>query len=276
MARIFVRRVITGGTLSARGARVYPSAVSTRFRLRDIPGERPLVEKRGDPGAIAREVAALLFLEGRPWVPALVDHGPGWMVSARLPGAPRRIAGAGAPDARRLGALLREVHETRRGAEGGLWWWDAPAASLDDYRRGRAEDAERMLAGGPDAGLARRAMALAPGGGSAPGAFRHLHGDLVEANVVWGPAGPALVDWEFARMGDPAEDLAYLIEANALPQEVAAGVLEGYALAGMDARLAGWRALMAADAGAWYLAEGIEDEGRRLLARAHALVGAHG
>jgi len=109
------------------------------------------------------------------------------MVSTRLPGAPRAIAAVAPAEAARLGALLREVHESRRGPVGGLWSWDAPAGSLADYRRGRARDTEALLAGGPDAGLALAAAASCADDdddGAAP--FRLLHGDLVEANIVWG------------------------------------------------------------------------------------------
>jgi aminoglycoside phosphotransferase (APT) family kinase protein len=248
--------------------------VSQRFRVTDVPGDRPLVEKRGDPAAIAREVAALELLSGRPWAPVLMRHGPGWMVSTRVPGAPRAIAAVGPSEAWRLGALLRELHDLRRGDAGGLWWWPDPAHDLDSYLAGRVEDAERALAGGPDAGLARAVAAGAAGAAedAGPAPFRMLHGDLVDANVVWGPGGPALVDWEFSRMGDPAEDLAYLVELNGLPDAVAAAVLEGYSLPGMAARMDAWRGLAAADAGAWYRAEGMREDAARLLARARALI----
>lgn len=259
--------------MSVAGARVYPCGVSTRFRLTDVPGERPLIDKRGDHGAIAREAAALAVLAGAPWAPVLVDHGPGWMRSTRLPGTPRAIAAVTRAEAAGLGAVLRAAHETRREPTGGLWTWAEEAGTLADYRRRRAEDTERVLEGGPDAGLALRALeAAGPPGDPAAAPFRMLHGDLVEANVVWGRDGPGLVDWEFWRMGDPAEDIAYLIEANGLPDAVAAGVLEGYGLPGMDARAASWRALTAADAGAWYRAEGMHEEASRLLGRARALI----
>lgn len=40
-----------------------------------------------------------------------------------------------------------------------------------------------------------------------PAAF--LHGDLLGQNVLWSLEGPpAVLDWEYARTGDPAEDLA--------------------------------------------------------------------
>jgi len=225
------------------------------------------VRKRGDPAALAREAAALAAVAGRPWAPALLRHERGLLVTARVPGASRDLAGLGPAEARRLGAVLRQVHDTGSAAAGGLWWWRAPARDLHAYREGRVRDAEAALAGTPDAGLPSRIPA-----GTAPapaGPFAFLHGDLVAANVLWPPAGgPVLIDWEFHRMGDPAEDLAYLAELGALPHEVLAAVIEGHATPGMAARVEGWRGLVAADAGAWYLAHGMRAEAGRLLARA--------
>jgi aminoglycoside phosphotransferase (APT) family kinase protein len=247
-----------------------------RFTLRERPGRPPAIEKRGDPGAIAREAAALRLLAGRPFVPRLVSDAPGVLVSERLPGAPRALAGLAPSCLRALGRVLREVHETRRTEVGGLPWWPAPAASLAGYRALRAADAERALRGRPEAALARRAAAAPEAEAEPEAPFRLLHGDLVEANLVWGPAGPALVDWEFSRMGDPAEDLAYLAEVNALPASLAAALLEGYAVPGMGERLGAWRALVALDAGAWYLGEGERERAEALLARARSLLGAAG
>lgn len=247
--------------------------MSLRFSVRDLPGDVPLVEKRGDPAALAREARALALLRGRRWAPGLVEHRPGRLVSTRLPGAPRPLAGAGDDDMRRLGSVLAEVHALGRAEEGGLWWWDRPATSPGAFRARRAADAERALAGTPHAGLALRALGVplpAPRGARP---FRMVHGDLVGSNVVWGPAGPALVDWEFWRTGDPAEDLAYLVETNGLREEAVAALLAGYGDPGARARLDGWRALVAADAGAWYLAEGLVEEAAPLLGRADSLLG---
>ncbi len=247
--------------------------MSTRFTLRDLPGPEPAIEKAGPADALAREAEALAIVAGRPWAPRLLDAAPGRITTTRCPGAPRALAGLAAGDARRLGAVLRELHDLRRAAEGGLPWWPAPAPSLEAYREARAEDAEAGLAATPAAGLARRALAVALPARGEPEPFRLLHGDLVEANVVWGPDGPALVDWEFWRLGDPAEDLAYLAELNALPDAVLAGVLEGYGRAETAAAVAGWRAIAALDAAGWYLAQGMEDEARPLLERGASLTG---
>ena len=212
------------------------------------------VAKRGDPAALGREAAALAAVAGRPWAPGVIRHEPGLLVTERVPGTPRDVAALGEDDARRLGAVLREVHDVR-GAPSGV----------RAYREGRIRDAEAALAGTPDAGLPRQVA----GGPPAEGSLAFLHGDLVAANVLWPPeGGPVLVDWEFARMGDPAEDLAYLAELNGLPDATLGAVLEGHGTPGMAARVEGWRGLVAADAGGWYLAHGMDADGERMLARA--------
>ena len=39
-----------------------------------------------------------------------------------------------------------------------------------------------------------------------------LHDDLVHQNIVWGPNGePRFIDLEDTRIGDPAEELAYIV-----------------------------------------------------------------
>ena len=60
------------------------------------------------------------------------------------------------------------------------------------------------------------------------------------ANVVWGP-DPHLVDWEFWRYGDPAEDLAYLAEANGLDDAALAAVAGGHGDPAAAGRIEGWR-----------------------------------
>jgi aminoglycoside phosphotransferase (APT) family kinase protein len=42
-----------------------------------------------------------------------------------------------------------------------------------------------------------------------------LHGDIGPGNVLWNP-GPCLIDWEYTRLGDPADELAYTFDQNAL------------------------------------------------------------
>jgi aminoglycoside phosphotransferase (APT) family kinase protein len=249
--------------------------VEPRFRVTVREGPPPAIEKRGPAGPLAREAAALGIVAGRPWAPALLHHEPGLLVSARLPGSPRKLVLTSRGDLEALGAALADVHGLRRAAEGGLPDWAEPARDLAGYRRGRAGDAARALRGTPEEGLAEAAVGAGPGGADDdPVPFRLLHGDLVEANVVWGPAGPALVDWEFWRMGDPAEDLAYLVEVNGLPGPLEEAVLEGYGVPGMGTRIDPWRALVALDAGAWYRRHRDPALAEPLLRRARALLGA--
>ncbi len=244
-----------------------------RFTLRDLAGGTARIEKRGDPAALAREAAALRRLSGRPWAPELVAHSPGRLVSTRLAGTPRALDAVGHDDARRLGALLARLHAVAGADRGGLWWWDAPARTLDDYRRGRAADAAAALAGTAAARLPARALGRPLPRGAADAPFRMSHGDLVGANVVWGPDGPGLVDWEFWRMADPAEDLAYLIVVNGLPPATADAVLAGYGDPEMDARVGAWTTIVAADAAGWYRAEGMRREAATMLVRARRHAG---
>jgi aminoglycoside phosphotransferase (APT) family kinase protein len=41
------------------------------------------------------------------------------------------------------------------------------------------------------------------------------YGDIGPGNVLWGRE-PALIDWEYTRLGDPADEIAYLFDQNAL------------------------------------------------------------
>ena len=42
-----------------------------------------------------------------------------------------------------------------------------------------------------------------------------LHGDIGPGNVLWSP-DPVLIDWEYTRPGDPADEIAYLLDQNGL------------------------------------------------------------
>jgi aminoglycoside phosphotransferase (APT) family kinase protein len=47
------------------------------------------------------------------------------------------------------------------------------------------------------------------------GALALLHGDIGPGNILWSP-DPVLIDWEYARLGDPADEIAYLFDQNGL------------------------------------------------------------
>ena len=42
-----------------------------------------------------------------------------------------------------------------------------------------------------------------------------LHGDVAGGNLLWSPM-PVLIDWEYARMGDAADEVAYIFNQNEL------------------------------------------------------------
>ena len=42
-----------------------------------------------------------------------------------------------------------------------------------------------------------------------------LHGDIAAGNILWSP-DPVLIDWEYTRLGDPADEIAYLFDQNHL------------------------------------------------------------
>lgn len=69
----------------------------------------------------------------------------------------------------------------------------------------------------------------APGNQSA---LRLLHGDVSPGNVLWTPQ-PVLIDWEYARLGDPADEIGYLFGQNDLRSDQRRSFWHGY-LEGMD------------------------------------------
>jgi aminoglycoside phosphotransferase (APT) family kinase protein len=54
-----------------------------------------------------------------------------------------------------------------------------------------------------------------------------LHGDIGPGNVLWGP-DPVLIDWEYTRLGDPADEIAYLFDQNALTEAQRQAFWDGY------------------------------------------------
>lgn len=59
-----------------------------------------------------------------------------------------------------------------------------------------------------------------------------LHGDIGPGNVLWNPS-PFLIDWEYTRLGDPADEMAYTFDQNALTPSQRRAFWDGYQQ-GMD------------------------------------------
>ena len=93
------------------------------------------------------------------------------------------------------------------------------------------------------------------------GSWSLLHDDLVDPNIVWDANGaPRFIDWEDTRIGDPAEELAYIVseaELNDLQQE---HLWRGYSatrpdadLDGVRLRMEGWGPIVAIASIRWWL-----------------------
>jgi aminoglycoside phosphotransferase (APT) family kinase protein len=54
-----------------------------------------------------------------------------------------------------------------------------------------------------------------------------LHGDIGPGNILWGP-DPVLIDWEYARLGDPADEIAYTFDQNGLAPPQREAFWRGY------------------------------------------------
>ena len=54
-----------------------------------------------------------------------------------------------------------------------------------------------------------------------------LHGDVAGGNILWAPH-PVLIDWEYARLGDPADEVAYIFGQHGLNAAQRAAFWRGY------------------------------------------------
>ena len=103
-----------------------------------------------------------------------------------------------------------------------------------------------------------RALTVGAFDGLAP--LSLLQGDLGPDNVLWNEANePTFIDWEDARLGDPAEEVAYVLTENRLDARRGDAFLEGYAGAlrrpvePVLRRVAAWRSPTAVASAGWWL-----------------------
>jgi aminoglycoside phosphotransferase (APT) family kinase protein len=117
--------------------------------------------------------------------------------------------------ARQLAALHSQTYETHgpvtapdgTGAlsmvatfAGAIGWWSASHPEIT-----QRDDVGRLVA------KVRRAVEAAEPAFARAGTFSLVHADLVVPNILIGDDGrPRYVDWEWAEIGDPARDLAYI------------------------------------------------------------------
>jgi Ser/Thr protein kinase RdoA (MazF antagonist) len=142
-------------------------------------------------------------------------------------GRHRELASATRPELAALGAVVGSLHarttddlaghlgDTRTGVGYLDQWCELIAGYLPRLRRPLPPPldsrVERALSSVPRIldGPLRRAAA---DDGGRPAL---LHGDITPGNVLWADR-PVLIDWEYARLGDPADDVAYIFGQHGL------------------------------------------------------------
>ncbi len=187
-----------------------------------------------DDRAQAEREARVLKKAGGIAAPLLYDYrrSSRWfqtpsMCMQFVPGRQTELSSAAAADIERLGSVVARVHGWPSGdladgpsepgglaayAEGRLqsitaaaaWIRDPLPAPIQAGFRAAADSVRRSWDKVQDARSFRSGGALAL-----------LHGDIGPGNILWGP-GPVLIDWEYARLGDPADEIAYLFDQNGL------------------------------------------------------------
>jgi thiamine kinase len=244
--------------------RLHSSPRSAVWRL----GAPRVVVKVCAPHLAAREAAALRAVARTGVAPALLFARPEVIVTEALDGERLGAADLSEEAVRELGRVARTVHETARSDR-------AERPGHPERPRTGAGAWELALAGAradavpSDAPLLTALRDAGPPGEAARPAFRRLHGDLWLGNALWRGTRPVLVDWEYSRLGDPAEDLAYLVEMDGIDDRAVEHLLAGYgADDALARRVEAWRPLAAAGAGLWLRARGEPERAGVLITRA--------
>jgi Ser/Thr protein kinase RdoA (MazF antagonist) len=227
--------IVTAGEAVADGVLAEPVGLSHPVWRVSVGGVPRAVIKAfgpsrgGTDGEQAREAAVLALAADRPAVAALVPRALAWPAGAAViatavaPGVSPMAEGEAEAQwpglVAALGAPLAGFHRATRDLA-------APGASPDPILSGPEPwalrlfdgDAPRELWAAPVLAELLRAAASAEtvaGLRRARGAWRRLclvHGDLKQDNVLLdhaaAPPRATVVDWEMARIGDPAWDLA--------------------------------------------------------------------
>lgn len=91
---------------------------------------------------------------------------------------------------------------------------------------------------------------------TAGGTLVTLHGDIGPGNVLWGPE-PVLIDWEYTRLGDPADEIAYLFDQNGLGRSRRDAFWHGYGVGSGGAavvdRVQWWEPLTLLGSALWWV-----------------------
>jgi thiamine kinase len=173
-----------------------------------------------DPVAEAR---ALALLGPLGLAPRLLGDGAGWVAYAHVEGD------AGQGDPAPVARALHRLHQLR------------PAG----FRSAALGSAALLAQARAIAGACTGPLPPPPADpGIVPAPACLIHGDAVPGNVIAGPQGVTLIDWQCPALGDPAEDLAtflspamqWLYRGATLPKADAERFLAAYPDAAVVAR----------------------------------------
>lgn len=246
--------LIDRGLLGARDSdeiEALAGGLNNRVFLVRRPGEEPrfIVRLRRPDDRSTAEVDALSDVAGCPGVPKLHLLTGQLIVLDYLSGEPRDLEVIASEQLATLVERISCVHaneyeryslwpalELQAGSRADLFRFRcASLANYESYDRAKAGAVHPAL---PDllGLLERRDLASSSWNDHL---FSRLHGDLSRGNILWADAGPGLIDWEYSRIGDPAEELAYLLSEQPGGVDRYRHVVGLYIDAGGDTEIAG-------------------------------------
>lgn len=206
--------------------------ISTRVDGRDwVQSDREAAVLRKVEGFAAPRLYD--YRRGSPWFDAPI------MCMQFVAGRHGELAAAGPEDVERLGSLVARLHglpvddlvewfpEPATAAAYVDRWLETIAGKLPSVRdplpaemQARLERALRLVNGRLESGRSGDAS-------DNEEALVLLHGDIAGENIIWA-SSPILIDWEYARLGDRADEIAYLFSQNGLSAAQRAAFWCGY------------------------------------------------
>lgn len=221
---------------------------------------------------LRREAEILESLAGCPGVASPVYYEEDILVHPTMPGESAPIEDANEDQIVALGRSLACIHSQEH-AHYVIWPDLSPRiGSRRDLLTGRLDSVKRYRAF--DEGtvpelldLQHRLLELdLSDHGWDETHFSQIHGDLSVGNILWSEDGAYLVDWEYSRHSDPAEELAYIATEQGVSQATLDALRAGYDEGGGTPdtwkRVAIWAPFTALDSAFWwcdYLLERDED-----------------
>ena len=241
----YAAAVVGGGSVPVGVRRYEAGERHAVWAVTFADGSMVVVRVGGGCEAASREAAVLRVVPGRGLAPRVLDVrcSSEWfgddvpvMCVSHVEGEARDLSAVGSDGLEALGRVVAEVHAAPTGE---LASWFPGPSSLGEYRVAYEELVEAKL-GWARPPLARelrdrlheawrrmdRSTASSDGEG---GGLVLTHGDLGPGNILWPPRQrPVLIDWEYARLADPADDIAYLFGQHDLTPSQRAAFWRGY------------------------------------------------